>query len=145
MLSANEVNTGNKNSVTVQVKFANYQLAADARQKFNGQQADGRILEVVILESSATASASLLRRALASGIAAPKGAEFDLLPDSGSSVGGLLVIILNFIFNYMRFVTLIFFPTLIQPIRRIAWRCSGTDTNSATSHIDCQSAWPSCR
>lgn len=89
MLSANEVNTSNKSSVTVQVKFANYQHAADARQKFNGQQADGRILEVVILESSATSSVSLVRRALASGLATPKGVEFDLLPDSGSSVGGL--------------------------------------------------------
>ncbi|KAF9513840.1 hypothetical protein BS47DRAFT_1393041 [Hydnum rufescens UP504] len=51
VLSAKEVDLNNKSSVTVQVKFANYQLAADARQKFNNQQADGRTLEVVILES----------------------------------------------------------------------------------------------
>jgi len=88
VLSANEVNTSNKSSVTVHVKFSNYQLAADARQKFNGQQADGRILEVIILESSATSSVSLVRRALASGIATSKDVEFDLLPDSGSNVGG---------------------------------------------------------
>ncbi|KAF8342937.1 uncharacterized protein EI90DRAFT_3030767 [Cantharellus anzutake] len=77
ILSATEVK-GKANSVTVQVKFSNLSEANSAVKKFNGQEADGRILEVVVLDST------LLKKAIAAGVATPR-ETFDLLPDAPAS------------------------------------------------------------
>lgn len=73
-----------KNSVTVQVKFANLADAEKAKKTFNGQMADGRTLEVAVL-SNATANSGLTT--LASGAAIGKGQ--DLLPDTSSAGTGM--------------------------------------------------------
>jgi len=78
-VSAVEV-AGKANSVAVQVKFSNLSEANNAVKKFHGQEADGRLLEVVTLDNT------LLKKAIASGIATPR-ETFDLLPEPSS--GGM--------------------------------------------------------
>jgi len=79
ILSAVEV-AGKANSVAVQVKFSSLSEANNAVKKFHGQEADGRLLEVVTLDNT------LLKKAIASGVATPR-ETFDLLPEPSS--GGM--------------------------------------------------------
>lgn len=65
------------------VKFQSAASAESARQTFDGQVADGRKIEVIIL------GGDLLTKALANGIKPSDNKNFDLLPDTPSVGGGM--------------------------------------------------------